>query len=132
MDWNDHAALALACLKCDDTFLKEYDPMQSPPPPLTPPLSPEFLGMEDGSTAAFCLVTHDAPTNEYKTINGNIGDSRSVLARRRADGTYETIALTEDHKPTDELVRALVPPFLTPLGAQPHHGCGWHGPAWPC
>jgi len=86
VSWEDPEALVNACLDCDDAFLSD----------------PQYSGLEDGSTAAFSLVTHDAATDEYKTINGNVGDSRTVLGRRKEDGSFEAVALTEDHKPTDE------------------------------
>jgi len=66
--------------------------------------SVEFRTKDDGSAAIFTVVVHDEQTNSYKLINGNVGDSRTVLAVKE-ENSYKTVACTFDHKPTDEAER---------------------------
>jgi len=56
---------------------------------------------DDGSAGIFTLATYDETTQKYKLINANIGDSRTVLARKNGD-CYDTVACTHDHKPTND------------------------------
>jgi len=52
----------------------------------------------------FTVALYEEQNKTYKLINGNVGDSRTVLAKR--EGTmYSTIPVTFDHKPTDEAER---------------------------
>jgi len=64
----------------------------------------EFRAKDDGSAAIFSVSLYDDQTKSYKTINGNVGDSRTVLARKEGNG-YTTVACTFDHKPTDDAER---------------------------
>jgi len=57
---------------------------------------------DDGSAGIFTIASFHADTGKYKLINANIGDSRTVLAQKQADGSYLSIPCTFDHKPTNE------------------------------
>jgi len=63
--------------------------------------SEQFRNKDDGSAGIFTLASYDEITQKYKLINANIGDSRTVLARK-SGSEYETIACTQDHKPTND------------------------------
>jgi len=64
----------------------------------------EFRLKDDGSAAIFTIGVYDEETKQTRLINGNVGDSRTVLAKK-TDGVYKTVACTHDHKPTDEAER---------------------------
>eukprot|EP01123_Difflugia_compressa_P012681 TRINITY_DN552_c0_g1_i2.p1 TRINITY_DN552_c0_g1~~TRINITY_DN552_c0_g1_i2.p1 ORF type:complete len:358 (-),score=76.47 TRINITY_DN552_c0_g1_i2:181-1254(-) len=64
----------------------------------------EFKNKDDGSAGIFTIAICDPSTNTYKLVNANIGDSRTVLSKRK-DDTYTAIACTYDHKPTNEAER---------------------------
>lgn len=66
--------------------------------------APEFRTKDDGSAAIFTVIVYNDETKTYNLINGNIGDSRTVLAVKQENG-YKTVACTSDHKPTDESER---------------------------
>jgi len=63
--------------------------------------SDEFKQKEDGSAGIFTLAALDPQTGKYKLINANIGDSRTILAKKSGD-TFTAVACTFDHKPTNE------------------------------
>jgi serine/threonine protein phosphatase PrpC len=69
--------------------------------------SADYSTKDDGSAAIFTIIQCDEQTNKYKLLNGNVGDSRTVLARKEGD-KYVAIACTFDHKPTDEAERARI------------------------
>jgi len=54
---------------------------------------------DDGCACIFTLVKNDGST--VTTINGNIGDSRTIYGQKTEKG-YAAIACTYDHKPTDQ------------------------------
>jgi len=87
-DLTDTETLRKVVMKTDQDFLD----------------SPEFSNKDDGCAGLFTIAIHDSTTNTYSLINGNVGDSRTVLARKEGD-TYKAIACTQDHKPTDEAER---------------------------
>lgn len=64
-------------------------------------LANEFRMKDDGSAAIFTVALYDEETKQYQLINGNVGDSRTVLARKQSSG-YTAVPCTFDHKPTDE------------------------------
>jgi len=61
----------------------------------------EYKMKDDGSAAIFTVSIYDEETKTYTLINGNVGDSRTVLAKKEGNG-YTSVACTYDHKPTDE------------------------------
>jgi len=66
--------------------------------------APEYRMKDDGSAAIFTVVTYDEEAKHYKLINGNVGDSRTVLAKKQ-ENTYQVVPCTFDHKPTDDAER---------------------------
>jgi len=66
--------------------------------------SVEYRTRDDGSAAIFTVVLYDDEKKTYKLINGNVGDSRTVLAKKEGN-SYTAITCTHDHKPTDEAER---------------------------
>jgi len=74
--------LAKICLQTDDAFLNKE----------------EFTYNDDGCACIFTLLKNDGTL--VTTINGNIGDSRTIFARKESSG-YTAVACTQDHKPTD-------------------------------
>lgn len=66
--------------------------------------SVEYRTRDDGSAAIFTIAIYDEEKKSYKLINGNVGDSRTVLAKKEGTG-FVAITCTNDHKPTDELER---------------------------
>jgi serine/threonine protein phosphatase PrpC len=64
--------------------------------------SEEYKNKDDGSAGIFTIASYDESTSKYTLINANIGDSRTVLAKKQLDGSYLAIACTQDHKPTNE------------------------------
>jgi len=81
----DDVSIAKKCLETDETFLKHED----------------YIYNDDGCACIFTLVDLSDPTN-IKLINSNIGDSRTVFAKKKTDAPgYEAISCTFDHKPTD-------------------------------
>ena len=57
---------------------------------------------DSGCTAVSVFVT------ESVVSCANVGDSRAVLARRGANGSFETVALSDDHKPQLDYERARI------------------------
>lgn len=55
-----------------------------------------FLCRHNGSTCVFALVDHSTP-KPWRLLVANIGDSRALLSRGG-----NTVALTKDHKPTND------------------------------
>eukprot|EP01127_Copromyxa_protea_P006060 TRINITY_DN15871_c0_g1_i1.p1 TRINITY_DN15871_c0_g1~~TRINITY_DN15871_c0_g1_i1.p1 ORF type:complete len:372 (-),score=68.83 TRINITY_DN15871_c0_g1_i1:95-1072(-) len=90
-DLYDEKVMARVCMDCDQSFLD----------------SEEFKHNEDGAAGIFSLV-QKLPDGTYRTLHANIGDSRTILARWKADGQYEAIQCTTDHKPTDPAERARI------------------------
>eukprot|EP01128_Nolandella_sp_AFSM9_P006351 TRINITY_DN323_c0_g2_i1.p1 TRINITY_DN323_c0_g2~~TRINITY_DN323_c0_g2_i1.p1 ORF type:complete len:391 (-),score=81.50 TRINITY_DN323_c0_g2_i1:258-1430(-) len=84
-DWSDHEALAQCSMATDEQFLNDR----------------KYAGLEDGSTGIWTLIEHNKETNTFRITGCNVGDSRAVLARKQADGSYATVPLSFDHKPTD-------------------------------
>jgi len=66
--------------------------------------SPDFRTKDDGSAAIFTICLYDPESKKYTLINGNVGDSRTVLGRKE-DGKYKVVTCTHDHKPTDDAER---------------------------
>jgi len=66
--------------------------------------SVEYRTRDDGSAAIFTVALYDDEKKTYKLLNGNVGDSRTVLARKEGNG-FSAVTCTHDHKPTDELER---------------------------
>jgi len=64
----------------------------------------EYRTRDDGSAAIFTVALYDEEKKTYKLLNGNVGDSRTVLAKKEGNG-YTAITCTHDHKPTDETER---------------------------
>jgi len=64
--------------------------------------SDKFQNKDDGSAGIFTIASFDQTTNNYKLINGNIGDSRTVLALKQEDSSFSVVPCTFDHKPTNE------------------------------
>jgi len=58
----------------------------------------EFIYNDDGCACIFTLCRNDG--NSITTINGNIGDSRTIYAKKEG-ASYTAVACTQDHKPTD-------------------------------
>jgi len=87
-DLSNEAVLKKVVMETDEDFLT----------------APEYKTKDDGSAVIFTIGLYDDNTKAYKLINGNVGDSRTVLARK-IDGKYHASACTHDHKPTDELER---------------------------
>jgi len=73
--------LAKICLQTDDAFLNKE----------------EYLHNDDGCACIFTLCKNDGSVS---LINGNIGDSRTIFAKKEGS-KYTAIACTQDHKPTD-------------------------------
>jgi len=91
-DLFDVKECAKVCMSVDQAFLD----------------SEEFKHDEDGSAGIFSLV-QTLGNCRYKTFHGNIGDSRTVLAKFRGEGQgYEAITCTHDHKPTDPKERSRI------------------------
>jgi len=88
-DLNDEQELRKIVLQTDEDFLTAV----------------EYRTKDDGSAGIFSVVIYDEQTKIYKVINGNVGDSRTVLAQKEEAGGYKVIACSHDHKPTDELER---------------------------
>lgn len=88
-DISDTQAMRQVVLETDEQFLT----------------AGEYRMKDDGSAAIFTVDIYDEATKTHKLINGNVGDSRTVLAKKIDDGKYKAITLTHDHKPTDELER---------------------------
>jgi len=51
------------------------------------------------------LAIYEEQNQNYTLINANIGDSRTVLSKKKEDNSFEVIPCTHDHKPTNELER---------------------------
>jgi len=64
----------------------------------------EYRTKDDGSAAIFTVSVYDEEAKSYKLINGNVGDSRTVLAIKGEKG-FKAFTCTHDHKPTDEAER---------------------------
>jgi len=79
----DEERLARVCMDCDKSFLE----------------AEAYKNNDDGCAGIFSLVK--ITPGGIKTIHANIGDSRTILARAKGDGTYEAVACTFDHKPTE-------------------------------
>jgi len=62
----DDVSIAKKCLETDETFLKHED----------------YIYNDDGCACIFTLVDLSDPTN-IKLINSNIGDSRTVFAKKK-------------------------------------------------
>lgn len=60
--------------------------------------SEQFIYNDDGCACIFTLCKNE--NGKVTLINGNIGDSRTIFAKKEAEG-YKAIACTYDHKPTD-------------------------------
>jgi len=65
----------------------------------------EYRTKDDGSAAIFTVSVYDEEAKTYKLINGNVGDSRTVLAIKEDNNAYRVYTCTHDHKPTDEIER---------------------------
>jgi len=81
-DFSDLDALAKTCIKTDEQFLS----------------AEQFIYNDDGCACIFTLCKND--NGKVTLINGNIGDSRTIFAKKEND-TYKAIACSYDHKPTD-------------------------------
>eukprot|EP01126_Amoeba_proteus_P045318 TRINITY_DN5067_c0_g1_i20.p1 TRINITY_DN5067_c0_g1~~TRINITY_DN5067_c0_g1_i20.p1 ORF type:complete len:354 (-),score=74.76 TRINITY_DN5067_c0_g1_i20:172-1233(-) len=79
----DEKELARVCMECDQTFLE----------------AERYKDNDDGCAGIFSVVKF--ADGKLNIVNANIGDSRTILAKARGDGTYEAIACTYDHKPTE-------------------------------
>jgi serine/threonine protein phosphatase PrpC len=88
----DQEELARVCMECDQSFLD----------------AEEFKHNEDGCAGIFSIV-QKTEDGKYNTLHANIGDSRTILAKWRSDGTgYDAVACTWDHKPTDSKERTRI------------------------
>jgi len=87
-NFSDRETLRFTVMDTDNQFLE----------------SAEFRNKDDGSAGIFSIVTFNPESHSYVCLNGNVGDSRTVLARKKEDASdsYVAIACTHDHKPTDE------------------------------
>ena len=81
-DFSDLDALAKTCIRTDEQFLS----------------AEQYIYNDDGCACIFTLCKND--NGKVTLINGNIGDSRTIFAKKESDG-YKAIACTYDHKPTD-------------------------------
>jgi len=89
------------CKKLDDeTELREVI-LQTDEDFLT---SVEWRTRDDGSAAIFTVGLYDEEKKTYKLLNANVGDSRTVLAKKEGNG-FAATTCTHDHKPTDESER---------------------------
>jgi len=61
-----------------------------------------YKNKDDGSAGIFTIASLEESTGKYHLLNANIGDSRTVLAQKQADGNYIAITCTIDHKPTND------------------------------
>jgi protein phosphatase 2C family protein 2/3 len=89
-NFDDLSLLADKCVQTDEEFLT----------------ADQYLYNDDGCACIFTLVSQKAGI--VHTINGNIGDSRTIFAKHLVnseDSTYQAIACSHDHKPTDEKER---------------------------
>jgi len=82
-DLFDQEALAKTCIKTDEQFLS----------------TEQYVYNDDGCACIFTLC-HTDENGVVKLINGNIGDSRTVFAKKE-NNSYKAIPCTFDHKPTD-------------------------------
>jgi len=81
-DFFDHQdVIAKTCIAVDEKFMEQ------------------FLYNDDGCACIFTLVKKES-NGSYNILNGNIGDSRTVFAKKE-DSTFKAIPCTFDHKPTD-------------------------------
>jgi len=84
----NEAALAKVCMDVDQTFLD----------------SETYLHREDGCACIFSLI-QKLEDGKLKTLHANIGDSRTVLAKHKGEGSYDAETCTVDHKPSNTLER---------------------------
>jgi len=63
--------------------------------------SEEYKTKEDGSAGIFTLAIFEPEISKYKLINANIGDSRTILAKKGPE-SYLAVPCTYDHKPTND------------------------------
>jgi protein phosphatase len=61
-----------------------------------------FKNKDDGSAGIFTIASYDKTTKIYSLLNANIGDSRTVLAKKQEDNNYVAVPCTFDHKPTND------------------------------
>jgi len=87
-NFEDLSLLADKCLQTDEEFLT----------------ADQYLYNDDGCACIFTLVSQPVH-GKVTTINGNIGDSRTIFAKHSNDDSYTAIACSHDHKPTDEKER---------------------------
>jgi len=83
-DFSDLEALGKTCIKTDEQFLS----------------AEQYLYNDDGCACIFTLCRND--NGKVSLINGNIGDSRTIFAKKES-GTYKAVACSFDHKPTDPI-----------------------------
>lgn len=81
-DFSDLEALAKTCIKTDEQFLN----------------AEQYQYNDDGCACIFTLCKKEE--NKVTLINGNIGDSRTIFAKKE-NSAYQAIACSFDHKPTD-------------------------------
>jgi len=78
----DLDALASTCIRTDEQFLS----------------AEQYIYNDDGCACIFTLCRNE--NGKVSLINGNIGDSRTIFAKKEND-SYKAVACTYDHKPTD-------------------------------
>jgi len=81
-DLTDLDSLGKTCIKTDEQFLN----------------AEQYVYNDDGCACIFSLCKND--NGKVTLVNGNIGDSRTIFAKRE-NGAYKAIACSYDHKPTD-------------------------------
>lgn len=81
-DFSDQEALAKTCIKTDEQFLT----------------AEQFMYNDDGCACIFTLCNNE--NGKVSLINGNIGDSRTIFAKKESTG-FKAVPCTYDHKPTD-------------------------------
>jgi len=82
-DFTDLDALAKTCIKADEHFLNME----------------QYIYNDDGCACIFTLAKNE--NGKISLTNGNIGDSRTIFAKKETGGTYKAVPCSFDHKPTD-------------------------------